>query len=600
MNAMENTLEDVKMAVMVQNNGPKAVNGGDVRGIKKPRNHEIRRQVLEDLKDVPHADAIVSYFDVPELTIRKIMQLTVFLWTTNLTCAAPVWLSPDTISFLTSPLVGVSDATANCSGLALMLFACRKGAPRNPAWESSLGKMSIALTTQVIMGIFQKCRNDLFRTVSTTAPFVTQPKYGRRNIDPPRYLTSEFIRDVAHNEYTFVQSKVDLLCRSARTSFDFEPQNTKKRRKLNKHGLPVVTVGEGTNDFRRPLDPIDHEDLTSRAHVLRYLTKTLREGLNAHRSKIRTSLYKQLFFVLRTIQARHPVNPQETTTGYYITWPETTTTDDVPDMNDPNSWPDIPLAHKPEENPKAAKDNEALFTDMMLNFPNMNCFAHFRRFVRTPSRNDRNYARYSADLTLHRDKLYIDEKLEINFHSIALSLMACFLLEPTDKATAPVLALSPLSLRAIHIWAMAIRALTIRIAGGPTITRVEEVAAKGISVGDELGDDDLAFIMLGASDTRTSGTGNAEKRKFRQAIDRSITTCSYSEYIEKCAELRTEEIANNTAANETPITATATATRSSILNDGEDDSDHQTTSTPTVQENPRTVVSHISMEALMG
>jgi len=190
-----------------QGSGFSAGAAGLPPGVVKPRKIEARLDALRTLKSqgVPHGDALVLYYDVPEQTIRKIIQLTVYLWMVNIT-SSPVWIEPETYLFLERAYNTIDIDVSKCSGLALMLYASRKNAKRAGAYTKDLGKTYITMVAQVALGIFGACRQDLFRNDSPVHPYFTRPKWGRRVDDPPRFLRADFITGlVKSSEYDFTR-----------------------------------------------------------------------------------------------------------------------------------------------------------------------------------------------------------------------------------------------------------------------------------------------------------------------------------------------------------------------------------------------------------
>jgi len=492
-------------------------------GVLKPRNIGARLEGLRILKEqgVPHGDALVLYYDVPEQTARKIIQLTVYIWMSNLQSASLVWIGPETYQFLQATYNDTDMDISECSGLALLLFARRKNGKGCKAYGTDLGQMYVTMTAQVALGMFGACRQELFRSDSKEPPYYNEPKWGRPVVDPPRYIRADFVRGLVKGpEFETVRKEVEALCKSATAKFEYETSTkSNKRRRTDAQGVVIASQLDKFGKYHRTPTMKDCADLTHRANVTRYINRAVREGLNAHRSKVRTTLYRQFFFILRVIQSAHPNGPPSDPSllekeGFYVEWPVGAVTPEALEMlADPTGW-EIPLAHSPTETPDAYDLNKDLF---------------------------------KKELAKNKDGqkgMFVNEKLEINFHGIALSALTTFLLTVPADLTGPTLALSPLSLRAVHIWALALRAMCISIAGGPSISHAEGVAVRGTTTKEKLGvaEEKLSFIMLGAYDINVTGSGRIDKQKHRKSIDLSLTTLTYAAYLEKKAARETANV----------------------------------------------------------
>jgi len=568
-----------------QGSGFSAGAAGLPPGVVKPRKIEARLDALRTLKSqgVPHGDALVLYYDVPEQTIRKIIQLTVYLWMVNIT-SSPVWIEPETYLFLERAYNTIDIDVSKCSGLALMLYASRKNAKRAGAYTKDLGKTYITMVAQVALGIFGACRQDLFRNDSPVHPYFTRPKWGRRVDDPPRFLRADFITGlVKSSEYDFTRMIVDVICKSPTKNLEFETRksSSKKRRKTDIHGNSLATELDDTNRYHRTPTMLDCTDLTHRTNAVRYINKAVRDGLNTSRSKVRNTLYRQFLFIIRMIQSAHPSGPPADLSllekeGFYVQWPTgAVTTEALQSLDEPLGW-DIPLAHTLADKGDAYKLNEDLFTQMQEDFPALNCTGYYRRTARKPQPTDALFAAYEEELsktTGGQKEMYVQQKVDINFHGLALSAMSAFLLNVPEKLTGPTLALSPLSLRAVHIWALALRSLCIKVAGGPHVSFAEKMAARGITTKDKLGlsEEELSFIMLGAYDTTVTGSGRVDKQRHRNTIDLSLTMIPYADYLEK--KVTREHSTNNPnlglESPSNPIRPTGDATDIEIERDTE-------------------------------
>jgi len=220
----------------------------------------------------------------------------------------------------------------------------------------------------------------------------------------------------------------------------------------------------------------------------------MRSELNANRKRIREVLYKQFFFIIRAIQDQSASGPNHDIT---IEWTaESTPAENTVQMGNPTTW-EIPLTHAPDDiAPDMTYENMAAYAKMMSDF--------------------------------------IQEKLRVNFHDLAWAAMAMSLPESTRDPVAAILALSPLSLRAIHIWAMGLRALSIEVTGGPPVSDAEKAAAKGVTplANIDHAQNGLSILLLGTIDKTVADPAQGHTHKVRNSFDRSLFGCSFNEYLE--------------------------------------------------------------------
>jgi len=490
---------------------------GPHAGVRKSRNYEARKDALVKVKHIPDAYALFLYHDLTEITMSKVMELSVFLWMQS-TGYSPSWLSEEAKEFLQKTTNILGSGISEHSGLSLILFACPRHAKRVETFDSSAGQLSIDLAAHVLLEVFVRSRAELFRR--PTKYGYEKPKWGRPATDPPNYLTSSFIENLGEGcEYEFIRAKVDELCKTPNTLFQLDKPH--KRRRIESKSQDHVEVEPAF--YEKTPSAQDQADVFHRIDVIRCLNRTMRDELTCGRKRIRDVLYKQFFFIIRTIQEQAA---PASVNGFYVEWPE--------NANDREGDREIPLAENPRTNDNAAEENTAAYEKMLADFPTMNCRGYYRRFVRPLSQNDRKYDFYVAELEKNDNKpLFVQEKIDINFHDLAMSAMATSLLETPASPVADVLALSPLSLRAVHIWAMGLRALCIEITGGPPVSDAEKAAANGVTPLSRVGpaQDGLSKLLLGVFHMSSPMASRSDMQKYRVPLDGSLMGCSFTDYL---------------------------------------------------------------------
>jgi len=431
------------------------------------------------------------------------------------------------------------------------------------------------MVAQVIYSIFSVGRGQLFRHWCPDKKEFIKPLHGRASIDPPLWMLWFFTQQLVGDEFNFICTVVAKLCRGTKTQFDFEEKANKRRRRAGSStGTTAGRTLEQDLNISRTMTKEDRTALTWRCALIVHFKKHIGKELTLLRNQSRRVLFKKFFFIVKKIQDIKANNIEPATRGYHIRWNRPPKPANSPharplpgdQFEDYANW-NIPIALQVP--PKGdEKSNDDRYKEMMLAFPSMNCSAHYRVEPRAPSTVNRNaFARYSKDIKNHPQGLYLDKKIEINFHNLAVQCLEHLHHDPNIDALPTILALSRHSLRAIHILACGLRgavaAVTKPLAAPSRVrsagqTDAENAARHAVSARTELDDNDYAraSLMLGAlSSMATGGSDEADdKDKGRSKLEESLTSISYKAFCQQRKNLGPQLHKSAQNRNSTPAT----------------------------------------------
>jgi len=504
---------------------------------------------LEKNGTIPNVEYFIEEPDFAQLLLKKLMQMTVFLWTENMP-NTKLGIDEKPANTLRAYYTNRNIKISDISGLAIMLFSSRNNSQHDTkkSFDSELGKSFISMTSQIITDLFQKTRKTKYRSWDRVNKKFVFPEENPMAPEPHTYMTKALVVPREKTEEEFHRVVVENLSKTPGSKYGYEGllgRSSKKRRVSNRSlSNSLSAIQHQVSDT---VADRDVPDLKARCLVTKFIQQQIRGVMNTARNQSRKHLYTSFFFAVRRIAS------STGNSGYRFEWNNSTGNgrmNSIPtDLQNPQMWV-IPEAFT-SDTKEADEYNTNALTALMAQFPSMKCKLHYRQTARTPS--------HSEDPELLDEFLeliqnnggnipFIERTKEINFYTMALTFLQTLYHTPCTDPALPIMRTSRYSLRAIHIIALGIRAATLSTTGG-TCSEAENNAWLSVTASQQLDTNNYsdAFIMMGAVIGGVAAEATSETQNL---IEQRVTTMRYKHYKTEKAELaaRAAEVAAEAAA----------------------------------------------------